>query len=72
MINPLDPHSFLQADQTDSFNELIAKPMGERAAKMAVAIRLHEGKPQAEPFTEEEAQNAVNIVMGYTKPPKEI
>ena len=69
-MDALDPHSFLQEDQTDSFNELIAKPMGERAAKVAVAIRLHEGNPLAEPFTEAEAQNAVNVVMGYTKPPK--
>lgn len=67
-MTALDPYSSLFEDTSDRFNELIAKPLGERAAKVAVAIRLHEGKPLAGPFTEAEAQNAVNIVMDYEKP----
>lgn len=54
----------------NNFAELIAKPLGEKAAKLVLATRLHEGKSITEPFTTEEAQNALDIIQGYAKRPQ--
>lgn len=54
----------------NNFAELIAKPLGEKAAKLVLAIRIHEGKSLSEPFTTEETQYALNIIQGYAKRPQ--